>query len=436
LREKVVRMPNHDSEFFEWATALNISEMEILKDKNKRIWLGHFHTKDIMKNADGSLVLVKKHKDQQGHKYSRHDIKNEMMPVPSCPKHIIDQNNLEFYNFIVDEQIHSSTRSKRTRNSTTPHYSLEFFDNNYLSNLHKQSKFYQEEIVPRPDILFITPAPVTRNKPLKETPYESYIGTADLLQELEKAIHIHARTCTGNLRYTSRDYCTQKGLALFTRRRCELESKCLCWGPGGGMFEWASSHINSIGGDSFYTCNINQVASQAMSPVSKSGVEDFLRGMCLRPQGRMKFDYILKKIVWPYIEEKKEQIEKRKFAEMFDDDGVPKPVEISSDVGHNHARGSQGAVGGVTYQDNLVTVYTDTTSPPARKEAAILRNLCDDIIRVKKVDVAIITTDQNTTSRNIIESESRVNAAQPLLRKLKVKNKHDKWHTTKTEGVQ
>ena len=62
--------------------------------------------------------------------------------------------------------------------------------------------------------------------------------------------------------------------------------------------------------------------------------------------------------------------------------------------------------------------------------------MCDDIIRVKKVDVAIITTDQNTTSRNIIESESRVNAAQPLLRKLKVKNKHDKWHTTKTEGVQ
>ena len=44
----------------------------------------------------------------------------------------------------------------------------------------------------------------------------------------------------------------------------------------------------------------------------------------------------------------KESIENEKKSEMFDaKTGEPKPVELRYDVGHNHSRGSQGAVAGV-----------------------------------------------------------------------------------------
>jgi len=73
-----------------------------------------------------------------------------------------------------------------------------------------------------------------------------------------------------------------KGLCIATTRRFELVGiNCQVWSD-----DWASTNMVDIGGEQFYSFNVKSVVSQAMNPVSKSGIEDFLRGMYFTPQCR------------------------------------------------------------------------------------------------------------------------------------------------------
>ena len=165
---------------------------------NKRVWLGHFQREDIMKNLSGSLALIDKrtHGNMKFYKYTRFDIKNKMNPVPSCSKDKIYENNNDFYLSEIKE--YEGLGVKRSRIS----YTFNNFSKEDLYKLHKNSNFYQSEL------LIVKPPPtiVSRNKPLGQYPYNSFMGTADMLQILEKEIHYHGRNCTGSLNYESKSY--------------------------------------------------------------------------------------------------------------------------------------------------------------------------------------------------------------------------------------
>ena len=286
MRDKVVRIPTNLVDLKEWIKFLKINNIDDVKGSNKRVWLGHFHPEDIMRTTeDSSLVLVKKIDGQMGYKYTKNDKKNLMNPVPSYPSNLIDQNNLQFYNKIIEENLlcisQTVATKKRARVTDINYYSFENFTHEHLLKLQTSSSFYQSELIilsdepKKSDIKKVE----IRNKPLKSFPYQSYMGTADLLQKLEKDIHLHGRICSGNIRYLSKNYISTKGLCITTTRRCELGMNCKVWNEG--IYDWASANMVDIRGEQFYSFNVKSVVSQAMNPVSKSGIEDFLRGMWL-----------------------------------------------------------------------------------------------------------------------------------------------------------
>ena len=294
------------------------------------------------------------------YKYTRFDIKNKMNPVPSCSKDKIYENNNDFYLSEIKE--YEGLGVKRSRIS----YTFNNFSKEDLYKLHKNSNFYQSEL------LIVKPPPtiVSRNKHLGQYPYNSFMGTADMLQILEKEIHYHGRNCTGSLNYESKSYISKRGLCIMTKLMCELREDCKCWDRG--VKKWASAATLEIDGKLQYSFNVKFVIAQAMNPISKSALEDSMRTMCLSPPSRKYSDKIFRSYVWPSkIREMKESMEREQIEKLRN---LNRPLSISFDAGHNHSRGSQGATACVASDGEIILIKTDVTSAPVCGE---VMSYCD-----------------------------------------------------------
>ena len=74
-----------------------------------------------------------------------------MNPVPSYPSNLIDQNNLQFYNKLREENLlcisQIVTTKKRARVPDINYYPFENFTNQHLLKLQTNSSFYQSELI-------------------------------------------------------------------------------------------------------------------------------------------------------------------------------------------------------------------------------------------------------------------------------------------------
>ena len=222
------------------------------------------------------------------------------------------------------------------------------------------------------------PTPVLKHREFKSVG-GAFIGTSDSIGELILDVQRHAKLCSGCL--TLRSQCfTRKGLALRVATKCSLGNLCTMamqqnlnslnrnkWDLHGAWSWLSCSTINVKVGDKtkmMPTVNAKFTFGLMMTQVAKRAAECFLRAMQLTPPSRWTQRQFGEQYVKPYILRTKAAKEKDFISALQD-----KPAQSwSADVGHNHARNSQGATLALAHDGKVLVTLTDTVSVPAKKE--------------------------------------------------------------------
>merc|ERR1719162_2492769 len=189
---------------------------------------------------------------------------------------------------------------------------------------------------------------------------------------------------------------------------CSLGGGCACSSWTDGNMVWESDSVGKLvvsedGKERFeYMLNIKYAISMAMSPGTKAAGHTLLTGMQFRPRSDNVHNAIIKSIVFPYIIERKKEIEAEYMKKLKGETHV-----ASLDNCWNHARNAEGATTSVAIGGKIICTITDKEDAEAKlavaasKEPLLFRIALKRIINGEGIDVAAVCIDPNATNAKI-----------------------------------
>jgi hypothetical protein len=260
--------PDRNPEYKKWCEDLKVPLDEM--HSNMHVCLHHFFIEDYEPFEDnGELKFVLQRTGPTRCKtLGRFSDDKQAPPRPIAPKNQFSLNDFFFLNSKCQTKtleyfrvIFPPSRSDKTRNRKM---------NSPIPTASKKQKFMS----PGPKIGYAQPF------------YEGFIGTADKIVELIKAVDDHRSNCLGKL-IIRRRFVKTKGLCAIVNCKCSLKNNCKRFWQDG--FDWKSASEMKILGlnGKTKTCfvpDVKQALANATTAPLPTHIDQVLRTLGLFPR--------------------------------------------------------------------------------------------------------------------------------------------------------
>ena len=244
LREKhlfsnsMVQFPSNEGEREVWLVLLGTPTIS----STSRVSIIHFFEVDFLVSSTGSGLCQFDTIDRNCvTKYQVEDTGNSSLIAPSrpaCPKSAIEES--VFFNvrqlLHSDYMMHQSVWLKVKKSKV-----LKRKESKESFSIYAEASDSQKSTPSSSFLKFIDPdSENLRAGRVPDTPYnENFMGTSLKLVSLIKAIHHHAKGCTGSI-VIRRNNIVQKRLSLQVTINCTKNKSCATW--TGGSYKWVSAN--------------------------------------------------------------------------------------------------------------------------------------------------------------------------------------------------
>ena len=400
----MVQFPSNEGEREVWLILLGTPTIS----STSRVSIIHFFEVDFLVSSTGSGLCQFDTIDRNCvTKYQVEDTGNSSLIAPSrpaCPKSAIEESvffnvrQLLYSDYMMHQSVWLKVKKSKVLKRKESKESFSFYAEASDSQKSTPSSSFLKFIDPDSENL--------RAGRVPDTPYnENFMGTSLKLVSLMKAIHHHAKGCTGSI-VIRRNNIVQKRLSLQVTINCTKNKSCATW--TGGSYKWVSANKIFYPNSSRPALVPDVLYSMAcyMTPTTKAHAEQFLSCMLLTPPSRPMLNDLVKSFVGPYILKEKEEIINTRIKELKElNDGII----INMDVGYTGARKAQCATVMVGSGSRAIFSRTDTENGAWLKEGILISTALEEAITIHKLDVVAVEIDDNAANKKKIENYKRVN---------------------------
>ena len=246
--------------------------------------------------------------------------------------------------------------------------------------------------------------PSTFGRPVSSPYWEFFIGMADNLISVMRAMNSHGKLCGGEIYFRRLDV-TTKRFSLKVKCTCSYDKQCQQW--ENGIFKWqSSSDIRFSDTASYPVPDVLYALGVSMTPNTMAHSDQLLSSMLLTPPSRMLLKEIIRVVVDPYLFLKKSSIISMACDQLRSLGTSP---ILCMDVGHSSARNSQAATLAAASGNLLLFTLTDTKTNAWLKESALVTRALEFAIDEAKLDISSVEIDDNAKNALLISSFTRVN---------------------------
>lgn len=388
-----------------WLEHLGLAVNSKLIPLLPRVWIGHFSWKDInISKGDDDSIICDGVCFKFPTKFTDYEKGNRSLLAPPRP---------------------SATR-KEIQDSVFYTKRVLTYEDCVMQSGDIHVKKRRRKIVTETPSTKSTPSPFGR--PLSNPYWEFFIGMADSVIFLMRAMNMHGRSCPGQV-YFKRSDVTTKRFSLRVKCTCSLEKQCRQW--DNGIFRWEScTEIRFSDSTSYPVPDVLYALGVSMTPNTMAHSDQLLSSMLLTPPSRMLLKEIIRVVVDPYLAGKKKDI----ISAACDQLKVlgTSPI-LCMDVGHSSARNSQAATLAAASGNILLFTMTDTKTNAWLKESSLVARALEFAIVEAKLDISSVEIDDNAKNALLISSFKRINGPEGI-RDEPVKAAIDVFHAAKSMG--
>jgi hypothetical protein len=376
FRNSLVTLSNDPYESDIWLNHLEVVDIDDINRvqalKLARVWIGHFHVVDYEVGSDHTTKNVYFIRIDFGSVTKFQDYNTGCNSKSSPPRPSVTQADI-YKSRITYQDI------------------LSYEDYVILNSVNIDSKRKRKSIEAPVEEDYKTPGkervPGIRRR-RGDIYHHSFIGMADQLIDLIRAVNSHGQNCKGQILFRDTSV-VLKRFTLILKCKCSLGKECndTEWNNGHlshGHLRWQSVNDMEISpGRSVFTTDVLYAHAVTVTPNSMAHGQQLLDAMFLLSPSRDLLKEIIVKKVDPYLVNMKKQLVDERIATIGN-----KALIVSMDCGFNHARNAEGATLCIACGLVVVETIVDVVVNAWSKEAVLVKKALDWLIIERGLDVA------------------------------------------------